>query len=410
LEKHAASIAQTVNFDQELELSELLSASDLKTLSRTLPKLLDGPVRLLDANGDIIIGNNIEPASQRRELCIELEPVGFIEAEVDQSRLDAAALLIEQYLRNIVRYHMASRLHLETVHADYGRLQEKHQALQESEARYRNLAENLEQRVAEQVKTIESAHRQLYQAEKMASIGQLAAGMAHEINNPIGFVNSNIRTAQNYLVKFNNLYQQLQYNPQSLHEFWRQQDLDFVLEDFAGLLTESLQGVERVAAIVKDLKTFSNVDRAIEEEGDVNDTLRAVCSVAGTQFAPRVIISLNLTDLPRIRYKPGLLGQVFLNILNNAAAAIKAQGEITVSSDYTGGLIRIDIADDGCGMPQALVGKIFDPFFTTREVGQGTGLGLTASQDIVRAHNGRIEVHSEEGFGSCFSIILPGKE
>jgi signal transduction histidine kinase len=235
--------------------------------------------------------------------------------------------------------------------------------------------------------------------------------MAHEINNPIGFVKSNLRTARDYLNKINGIAQLTKESigSNSVNEFWQQQDLDFVLEDFAGLLAESAQGVDRVAAIVKDLKTFSNVDRAEEEEGDVNETLHAVCNVAATQFAPRVDIAMDLGNLPRIRFKPGHMGQVFVNILNNAAAAIQGRGEIKVRSEHREDGIRIDITDTGCGIPQELVDKIFDPFFTTREVGQGTGLGLTVSLDIVRAHNGRIEVHSEPGTSTCFSIFLPAK-
>jgi signal transduction histidine kinase len=306
---------------------------------------------------------------------------------------------------------MASELHLETVQEDYEELQRKHAALQASEARYRELAAQLEQRVAEQVKTIEAAQRQLYQSEKLASVGQLAAGVAHEINNPIGFIVSNLSTAQGYVQRLNTFAVRLHaaMATAELQQAWREDDLDFVLRDFVALLAESSEGAARVARIVTDLKGFSRVDQVGAEEADINDVIRQVCNVAAGQVRGRAKVTLQLGTLPRLRCNSAQLGQVFLNLLLNAADAVAAPGEIRFESDMAENSIRVRVSDNGRGIAAELLPRIFDPFFTTKTVGSGTGLGLTVSNDIVKAHGGSIEVASTVGKGSTFTVWLPVK-
>jgi signal transduction histidine kinase len=395
-------------FDREFGLAELLAGVPREKLQKALVLSLGGALRLLDANGAVLMGAaEAAPGARRAPLALELEPIGYLEcASADEARLKSAVLMVELLLRGVARYKMASGLHLEAVQADYETLSRKHAALEESEARYKALSEQLELRVREQVEVIEDTGRQLYQAEKLASVGRLAAGVAHEINNPIGFVRSNLSTSLSYVSKFAALGAALK-SGQAGGAQWNELDLDFVLEDFADLLKESVAGIDRVARIVKDLKGFSNVDRGEEEMADLNDSLRQACSVIEGRLPEGVTLVQELGKIPRILCLPGYLSQAFLNLLENAVQAVAGGGEVKVHSEQLGDEIRISISDNGCGIPDDVLPRIFEPFFTTRDVGQGTGLGLPVVRDIVQAHGGRVEVESHEGAGTSFTIHLP---
>lgn len=398
------------NFDREFALEELLPKSSLERLKGVLRLLLGGGFRLVASGGKVLLGER-KPAENagRVDIWHDLEPLGYLEAEnAGEENMRAAAGLLELMLHMSARYHMASELHIESVQADYEKLQQQHAALLESEARYRALSESLKQRVQEQVKTIESAQRQLYQAEKMASVGQLAAGVAHEINNPIGFIRSNLSTAQAYVQKIGRLAAPFKSRDMvELAAAWQRNDIDFLLGDFAALLEESIGGADRVARIVADLKGFSNVDRAEDELVDLNESIRSVCNVASSQVRERAEVLLDLGDIPRLHCNAGRLNQVFLSLLLNAAQAMPKRGEIRIRSRFEDNEIRISFMDNGKGIEEALLARIFDPFFTTRDVGQGTGLGLTVSRDTVQAHGGRIEAKSKVSEGTTFTLYLP---
>ncbi|HEC17549.1 MAG TPA: two-component sensor histidine kinase [Sedimenticola sp.] len=396
-------------FDREPGLKELLSGVDPAGLHRIIDALLDGDVRLVDAAGGFVLGaEQTPPGAQRRPLCIDIEPIGYLESS-DAGRIGAVGRLIELLLKSSHRYQMASRLHLEAVQADYEKLQRKHRALQASEARLRELTEHLEQRVQEQVHVIEDSQRQLYQAEKLASVGQLAAGIAHEINNPIGFIRSNLETAQQYVRQIESFARMLKQGV-ALEQAWRREDMDFLLEDFQTLVQENIDGADRVARIVSDLKEFSNVDQGDDELADINRLIETVTNVAASQIQQKADVSLQLGSLPPTRCNPGHLGQVFLNMLQNSAQAMgDKRGKITLVSEAAGDTITVRIIDDGKGIPPEQLSRIFDPFFTTQDVGQGTGLGLTVSRDIIAAHGGSLDVESRPGEGTAFTIRLPVK-
>lgn len=409
---------RTKGYDSALSLRELLSGVVPDKLSAALTVLLGAPARVVSADGAWVMGDApaLEKNARRLPLTHDLETVGFLETSApdeapDEARVRAATVILESLMRSGARYFMASEMHIEVVKADYEELQRRHAALTASEARYKALAENLEERVKEQVSTIESAHRQLYQAEKMASVGQLAAGVAHEINNPIGFIRSNLSTASSYVQKFQSVAEQLKSGDAAqIASAWQAADLDFVLEDFPSLLQESIGGADRVARIVSDLKGFSNVDQAEEEIADLNDSIRSACNVAANQVNSRADLKLTLDKLPPLRCNAGHLSQVFLNLLLNAAHAMKQRGEIHIHSGVANGQIVIRFSDTGCGIPPEILPRIFDPFFTTRDVGSGTGLGLTVSRDIITAHGGTIEVSSKLNVGTTFTIQLPIKQ
>lgn len=395
-------------FDQEFGLTELLHGVDLPRLGAALAGLVQGNVRLLDLAGQPVLGAKESAGAARQPVRLDWETLGYLEA-ADEKGLPAAAALLELLLKCLARYRMAADLHEEAVHADFEALQRKHAALQESEARYRALAEQLEQRVQAQVATLEAAQRQLYQAEKLASVGQLAAGVAHEINTPLGFIRSNLSSAQSYVSSLSQLAAAVKAGDGAqTAQMWKQLDMDFMLEDFAVLLQESISGADRVGRIVKDLKGFSNVDRTEEALVDLNDNLTAACNVLAPQLKGRAEIELDLQSLPRILCLPGHLNQVFLNLLLNASQAVTPpDGKIVVRSRAAENEIRLQFVDNGGGIPEENLGRVFDPFFTTRDVGQGTGLGLTVSRDIVEAHGGRIEIESRVGAGTTVTIRLP---
>lgn len=253
----------------------------------------------------------------------------------------------------------------------------------------------------------EERYRLLYQAEKLASVAQLAAGVAHEMNNPIGFVRSNLTTLGKYLAQVAALKDRLDEAPVA----WRDLDLDFVVADAAELIGDCIAGLDRVARIVEDLKGFSNVNRPDEEMADINEGLRAVCAVIESQRPPGVTLSIDAGELPRLLCLPGHLNQAFLNVLKNALQAVGEAGEIHVESrrESEDGVeaIVVRIRDNGVGIYPRDLPKVFDPFYTTRPVGQGTGLGLTVARDIVQVHNGTLALDSAPGRGTLVTIRLP---
>lgn len=398
------------DFDRDLTLAELLGGVSRTKLLAALTGLVGAGFCLTDADGQVLLGSAPTSEGGRRQpLILDIEPLGYLEGVCAEEKLHAATTLLELLLHAILRYRMASTLHTEAVNADYEALQLKHAALLESEARYRTLARELEERVREQVQVIENAQRQLYQAEKLASVGQLAAGVAHEINNPIGFIISNLNTGRGYIERFKTLAPLVLGggNVDSIAAAWRDGEMDYLIEDFSQLIDESLSGANRVAHIVSDLKGFSNVDGAEEAMVDLNGNIRAAANMITPILPPGVAIELDLQPIPRLLCLTAHLNQVLLNLLKNASQAIAGQGTITVASDVADNAIRIRVSDDGCGIPSDILPRIFEPFFTTREVGSGTGLGLTVSRGIVQAHGGRIEVASEVGKGTTFTVYLP---
>lgn len=294
----------------------------------------------------------------------------------------------------------------ESLAEDFASLKREHARLSESEARYKALTEDLERRLKKQVSELEDRQQMLYQAEKLASVAQLAAGMAHEINNPLSFVRSNLSTFQKYLNKFAELKTWLG----TAQQGWQALDLDFILEDSADLLQESSQGVERIAHIVADLKGFSNLDRNNEEFADLNESLHQAASIIEKQLPPGINIHVNLLPLPSILCLPGHLNQLFFNILRNAMLAITdagRPGDIKILSEANEEGILIRIHDDGIGMTPEQLEHAFEPFYTTRPVGSGIGLGLATARNIVLAHSGRISLDSKPDLGTTVTLFFP---
>jgi PAS domain S-box-containing protein len=264
---------------------------------------------------------------------------------------------------------------------------------------------------------LREAQNQLLQAEKMASIGQLASGVAHEINNPIGYVCSNFGTLDRYLSDIFVLLERYRQAAEAiadktlradLRSAWQTADIDFVKVDVLALLAESKEGITRVKQIVQDLKNFS---RAAGDEdwqwADLHQGIDSTLNIVWNELKYKTEICKEYGELPQVQCRPSQLNQVFLNMLVNGADAIKQRGTITIRSGADSDSVWIEFADTGEGINPEHVSRIFDPFFTTKAVGKGTGLGLSVAYGIVKAHNGRIDVRSEVGNGTSFRVWLP---
>ncbi len=257
------------------------------------------------------------------------------------------------------------------------------------------LNETLEARVEERTRELRETQDQLVQAEKMKSLGQLVAGVAHELNNPIGFVHANLQLMQEFVGKL------VAAEPGSPQAERAQQAID-------KLLGRSREGTERVKQIVQDLKTFSRMDHADAQEVDLNEEIERTLGLMEPRLKDGVLVKREFTEIPSVRCNPGQLNQVFLNLLMNACDALGAEGgTIRISTRPARLGVRIEVEDDGPGIAPDVQSRIFDPFFTTKPVGQGTGLGLSMSHQIVERHGGRMFVHSELGEGATFVVELP---
>jgi signal transduction histidine kinase len=256
---------------------------------------------------------------------------------------------------------------------------------------------------------------QLLQSEKRASIGQLAAGMAHEINNPIGFVNSNLGTLQHYLVDLLTMlsaYEQSEgeVTPETraaLAELKQNVELSCLREDQETLLAESLDGLQWVKRIVQDLQCFSHVGETEQQWASLEKGMDSTLNVMWSELKYKVKVVKEYGGIPDIECIPSQLNQVFMSLLINAAQSIEAQGQITIRTGQDEQNVWVEVADTGRGIKLEHLNRIFEPFFTTRQVGAGKGLGLSLSYGIVSKHNGRIEVKSEVGTGSTFRVWLP---
>ncbi len=275
------------------------------------------------------------------------------------------------------------------------------------------------QQVNRQLKTTRD---QLTQSERLASIGQLAAGVAHEINNPVGYVFSNFCTLHKVLADlFSMLDAYEQAEPllagtpaaATLAGLRRSIDLDYLKEDVPALMNESLEGLTRVRKIVQDLKDFSRVDARREWEWtDLRRGLDSTLNIVNNEIKYKADVVREYGDLPDVQCLASEINQVFMNLLVNAAHAIdKSRGTITIRCGHDdgpdGGTVWVQIEDDGCGIAPENLQRIFDPFFTTKPVGHGTGLGLSLSYGIVQKHGGRMTVDSQVGAGTRFNLVLP---
>ena len=267
---------------------------------------------------------------------------------------------------------------------------------------------------------LKGAQEQILQSEKLASIGQLAAGVAHEINNPIGYVSSNLSSLQRYTATLLNAIRQLSAAVHQtgdsavigeVDDLRRRFVLDFLATDIPQLLAESCEGIDRVRKIVRDLKDFSRRERCEDwVETDIHRGIDATLNIIWNELKYKAEIIKSFGELPQVECLPSELNQVFMNVLMNAGQAIKERGVITISTGCSQDTVWVAIGDDGEGIPEDVLPRIFDPFFTTKPVGTGTGLGLAISYGIVAKHHGKIQITSVPDQGTLLRIELPVRQ
>ncbi|WP_420265520.1 ATP-binding protein [Candidatus Magnetominusculus dajiuhuensis] len=260
---------------------------------------------------------------------------------------------------------------------------------------------------------LKQSQEQLVHSEKMRSLGQLVAGVAHEINNPLGFLITNMNKLMEFVNSFVKLIETFSAFEipvgirVELDAIKKGCNYDYIRGRTPQMIGRSKIGLDRIKKIVLDLKTYSRMDRAEVLDTDINESIAVTINLLTHEFGDRISVVTDYGTIPLIRCYSSQLNQVFMNILINSCQAIEAKGEIRIMTHEENGIILIEISDNGNGIPPGIRDRIFDPFFTTRPVGSGTGLGLSTSLGIVKKHNGGIEVESTEGTGSTFTIKLP---
>jgi PAS domain S-box-containing protein len=379
----------------------------------------------------------------------------FVSKMVDKNGDFIALVWFQRDVTQRKRYH-EEMIRIEKEKAETLRiLHENESAINKSlnKARRELLEKNLElekrtfelekekKRLKEAYVKLNQMQSQLLQSEKLASLGQLAAGVAHELNNPVSFVNSNLGTLAEYVKEIKKLlekYEKVEWiikveNPalrqaqggersrtteggedeskeklsQEIDELKEQINLDFVLGDFDKIISESQEGTQRVKSIVQNLRDFSHVDKGEFRFADINKGIESTLNIVWNELKYKVEVIKEYGDIPQIECLPQQLNQVFMNLLLNAAQAITTHGEIRIKTYQATNNVVVEISDTGIGIPKDNLPRIFEPFFTTKEVGKGTGLGLSVAYGIVQKHNGKIEVESEVNKGTTFRVILP---
>ncbi|MCP5206249.1 MAG: hypothetical protein H7A01_03510 [Hahellaceae bacterium] len=263
---------------------------------------------------------------------------------------------------------------------------------------------------------LKNTQEQLVQSEKMASIGQLAAGVAHEINNPVGYVNSNLNSLRGYVEDLLALIEEaqplLEACPDSatttkFKHLLTKYDVGFIKDDVKDLLNDSADGLERVKTIVQDLKDFSHVGEMKMQPTDINACIEKTLNIIHNELKYKCKVNLDFAQLPLVDCVFSQINQVIMNLLVNAGHAIEKEGIITIKTSHESDVVKIAVTDNGKGIESSHLKKIFDPFFTTKPVGKGTGLGLSISFGIIKKHHGKIEVQSKPGVGTTFTITIP---
>lgn len=265
-------------------------------------------------------------------------------------------------------------------------------------------------RSAELEEQLNQANKQLLQSEKLAAIGQLAAGVAHEINNPVGYIHSNLKTLGNYLLDLFGVLDSID-QVESLDILKARRDeaeYGFLKTDIHDLLSESLEGIARIEKIIASLKDFSHQDDDDDFKlDDLHRGIESTLNVVSNELKYRAKVDLKLGDVPLIECNLSQINQVIMNLLVNAAHAMENFGQIEIRTGATESQAWMEVEDDGAGIEPDHLEHLFDPFFTTKPVGKGTGLGLALSKSIIDKHGGSIEVRSNPGQGTCFRICLP---
>ncbi len=415
---------------EEKSLKEIIKDIDIVPLFQDAVSAGVSGVILKDSSGEVLFqhGNSPEGTDHSADIPVKFEGevAGNLVITGDRSSkylVDSIGTIIHDALKLILKSRfkslLASDTHETVIQQSYDELLETNNKLKLSEMKYRDLAGSLEKKVQERTDELKKAHAKLLQQEKIASVGQLAAGVAHEINNPLGFIASNINSLKQYVSKIKDmlLFYRSAFEEQGLtagdrelsQEKWKKNNLDFILSDVDELVRESLTGADRVRKIVSDLKGFSHIDDVAGADIHVNDEIDRTLNILTHETPEDAEIIKEYNELPVIEGNAAQICQVFFNIILNAFQAKQLNLKLRIRTRHSGDHIRIDFSDNGPGIPDNITNRIFEPFFTTKEVGEGTGMGLNVAYDTVVSYGGTIDVYSVQGNGTTFSLVLPVK-
>ena len=400
-------ILKTVKRYIEADGYRILTAKDgntgLDIFREKRPQLIITDVKMPGLSGLDVL-KQIKAIDKNAEVIV-VTGHGDMEISVEALRLDASDFI-------------AKPVDMELLQLSIARAVEKRKMRNQ----IKKYTENLEKLLKDKTKEIKNSQAMLMQSEKLASIGQLAAGVAHEINNPVGFISSNLDTMHEYIKDFKKIlkkYQTIHFiegkNKQTFLEEVKAMeediDVEYILEDIEQIFQESNEGIERVKNIVVDLKDFAHIDKGEKLFYDINKGIESTLNIVWNELKYKAELVKDLGKIPEIECYPQQINQVIMNFLTNAAQAIDEWGKIEIKtgliSDKGKNFITVTVKDTGCGIPEENLSKIFDPFFTTKDVGKGTGLGLNISFKVIEKHNGEIKVKSKVGQGTTFIIKLP---
>ncbi len=457
------NIPESDFYDREYSLKELIDTDVLDKLFQYIRELTPLTLYLVDQKGSRLFykgnipetdirmafkGNYESDLPDRIITCgeiilkvfpviLELETLGYLIAAYESRynlpshKIDASAGLLSKVTSNLIKdrykYNMTAGLHGQVVEESFEDLRQKAELLEISQNKYRSLSENLEIEVKKKTKEIEKAFAILMHQENLASVGHLAAGIAHEINNPLGFICSNLHTLSEYksslitlLSGYRNLKSLIKAGSHKLkstaallnkvNEIVKLEDdldIDFILEDMPKLIDESSEGLDRVKNIVMDLKVFAHPDEKDIQYADLNENIESTVNVLHNELREGIALVKNYGDIPRVKCNPKEINQLMMNIILNAIQAIDNKGKVIISTDINGKYVKITVKDTGSGISDENLSKIFNPFFTTKPVGQGTGLGLSTAYNTVKKHNGSLDIQSSPGEGTEVIINLP---
>ncbi|ORJ63365.1 sensor histidine kinase [Geothermobacter hydrogeniphilus] len=417
---------------EEKRLIDLLTGDDVMPLLQAACRAGASRVEVRDAAQGTLwdhglsagsVGSGTLPGfvSAAEELLVEGEPVGDVRLLAPESCagvLKTILALVGGALNTVITSNLkrmlTTEIHTRVINQSYDELLAINARLTESERNYRELAENLETRVQQRTAELKQAYAGLVAQQQMASVGRLAAGVAHEINNPLGFVHSNLHSLQTYLQRLVEMlrFYRARYTADGetvaeAEALWRKLKLDFILEDLDDLFRESIDGAERVKSIVSDLKSFSHIDALGAEKIELDVEVDRALGLLAHETPPGTRIVRDYRTITPVTCVGGQLSQVLLNLLRNALQSRREGLLLEVATGFSGDQVWLSIADNGSGIPEELRSRVFEPFFTTREVGGGIGLGLTVVHNILEQWGGRVDISSRPEGGTRVEVCWP---